>query len=104
MLLILNMVCDRNMLVFQICQGYTRFLICVSMLLSNARIYLNMSEAEPKITVQAKEHCAKIESCQISKIVSEGASCKNNYNLELFSNAMSDRDINTVEILNIPGF
>ena len=54
MLLILNMVCDRNMLVFQIFQGYTRFLICVSMLLSNSRIYLNMSEVEPKITVQTK--------------------------------------------------
>ena len=43
-----------------LCQGFdmpgihTWFLTCVSMLLSNARIYMNMSETEPKITVQAK--------------------------------------------------
>ena len=37
-------------------------------------------------------------------MVYEGASCKNNYNLELFSkDNMSDRDLNTVELLNLSG-
>ena len=50
----LKMPCDKNMPGFWICQGYTRFWTCVSMLLNNARICLNMSETESKITVQAK--------------------------------------------------
>ena len=41
---------------FWIRQGYTRFWICVGMLLDNAWIYLNMPETEPKTTVQASGH------------------------------------------------
>ena len=48
------MLSNKNISGFWIYQGYTRFWICVSMLLNNARICLNMPETEPKITVQAK--------------------------------------------------
>ena len=44
--------CDRNMPGFWMCQGYTRFWICRSMFLNNARLCLNMPETEPKITLQ----------------------------------------------------
>ena len=53
----LNMLCDRNMPGFWIWQGYTRFWICVSLLLNNvnnAWTCLNMPETEPEITVRAK--------------------------------------------------
>ena len=40
----------------RICQVYARFWICVSMLLNNARICLNMPEAEREIIVQTNYH------------------------------------------------
>ena len=73
----LNMLWDMNMSGFLICYGYTRLWICMSMLLNNAQICLNIPEqgiisthiiyvynynsyiipwpeTEPKMTVHAK--------------------------------------------------
>ena len=82
----------------------------MSILLNNTRIWLIKSESEPKTTVQAKEHlkihrhiynsakhlkCPKKE--RPAKLILAWNYFQRVYN-------MSDRNLNTVELLNIPGF
>ena len=65
------------------------------MLLNNARICLNMSEIEPPVTLRALiDTWAYLESWNWNYTW--------NYIQKIYN--MLDRDVNTVELLNISGF